>query len=306
MMNYILQTNNLTKKYNTQLSVNNLCINVPNQSIYGLIGKNGAGKTTTLKMILGLIKPTSGKIIIFKKYFSKNNFSYLKDVGSIIEFPSSYENLTAYENLKIHCNYLKLNYSEKEIDEILDKVDILNAKNKKVKNFSLGMKQRLGIARAISHKPKLLILDEPTNGLDPLGIKNFRIFLKNLIKEEHLTVIISSHILSELELLVTNVGIINNGILLKETSIKDIQNECLEHIDMKVDNVLKTKTLLKNMLNIDSSLVDNSYLRINLLNSKIQPNIISKLLIDNDINLFELTNHKENLEDYFFKIVGGN
>lgn len=305
-MNYILQTNNLTKKYKSQLSVDNLCININDEDIYGLIGKNGAGKTTTLKMILGLINPTSGNINIFGKNVSQKDRSYLQNIGSIIEFPSSYENLTAYENLKLHCDYLKLNYSENKIDQILDTVDLLKYKNKKVKEFSLGMKQRLGIARAISHKPKLLILDEPTNGLDPLGIRDFRTFITNLVMQEHLTVIISSHILSELELLVTRIGIIDKGHLLKESSIKDVQNKYLEYVDIKVDNVKETQSILKNHLGFNSILTDNNYLRITSKYNEIHTNTISKTLIDNHINLFELVKHKENLEDYFLKISGGS
>lgn len=149
------------------MSVSNLCINIEENDIYGFIGRNGAGKTTTLKMILGLIPATSGKITVLGKEVNKKNISYLRNIGSIIEFPSSYENLTAYENLKLHSNYMGVE-DKGIIDECLEKVDLLNDKNKKVKEYSLGMKQRLGIARAILHKPKLLILDEPTNGLDPL------------------------------------------------------------------------------------------------------------------------------------------
>jgi ABC-type multidrug transport system ATPase subunit len=303
-MNYILKTDNLTKQYGTQLSVSNLCINIEERDIYGFIGRNGAGKTTTLKMILGLIPATSGKITVLGKEVNKKDISYLRNIGSIIEFPSCYENLTAYENLKLHSNYMGLE-DKSIIDECLDKVDLLNDKKKKVKEYSLGMKQRLGIARAILHKPKLLILDEPTNGLDPLGIRDLRNFILILANEENMTFIISSHILSELELTVTKLGIIEKGILLKEASMSEINNSYEEYVDVKVDDVKKAQKVLNENLNLDSSLIDDNYLRLNIKGKEMKTNYISKALVNNSVELFELIKHKEGLEDYFVRISGG-
>lgn len=303
-MNYILKTDNLTKQYGTQLSVSNLCINIEERDIYGFIGRNGAGKTTTLKMILGLIPATSGKITVLGKEVNKKDISYLRNIGSIIEFPSCYENLTAYENLKLHSNYMGLE-DRSIIDECLDKVDLLNDKKKKVKEYSLGMKQRLGIARAILHKPKLLILDEPTNGLDPLGIRDLRNFILRLANEENMTFIISSHILSELELTVTKLGIIEKGILLKEASMSEINNSYEEYVDVKVDDVKKAQKVLNENLNLDSSLIDDNYLRLNIKGKEMKTNYISKALVNNSVELFELIKHKEGLEDYFVRISGG-
>ncbi|MBF7810548.1 ATP-binding cassette domain-containing protein [Clostridium beijerinckii] len=303
-MNYILKTDNLTKQYGTQLSVSNLCINIEERDIYGFIGRNGAGKTTTLKMILGLIPATSGKITVLGKEVNKKDISYLRNIGSIIEFPSCYENLTAYENLKLHSNYMGLE-DKSIIDECLDKVDLLNDKKKKVKEYSLGMKQRLGIARAILHKPKLLILDEPTNGLDPLGIRDLRNFILRLANEENMTFIISSHILSELELTVTKLGIIEKGILLKEASMSEINNSYEEYVDVKVDDVKKAQKVLNENLNLDSSLIDDNYLRLNIKGKEMKTNYISKALVNNSVELFELIKHKEGLEDYFVRISGG-
>jgi len=303
-MNYILSTNNLTKRYREQLSVNNLCINVEKRDIYGFIGRNGAGKTTTLKMILGLIPATSGRMMVLGKEVNKNDISYLRDIGSIIEFPSSYENLTAYENLKLHIDYMGLT-DKSIIDECLDKMEILKDRDKKVKNFSLGMKQRLGIARAILHKPKLLILDEPTNGLDPLGIRDLRKFILRLAHEDDLTFIISSHILSELELIITKLGIIEQGVLLKEAPMKQINDSYDEYVDVNVNDVKKAQIVLNEHLNLNSTLIDNGYVRLNIKGKDIGTNCISKVLINNNLELFELTKHKEGLEDYFVRVTGG-
>ena len=303
-MNYILRTNNLTKRYGDQLSVNNLCINVEERDIYGFIGRNGAGKTTTLKMVLGLIPATSGSMIVLGKEVNKSDVSYLKDIGSIIEFPSSYENLTAYENLKLHADYMELT-DKNIIDECLDKMDLLRDRDKKISNFSLGMKQRLGIARAILHKPKLLILDEPTNGLDPLGIIDLRNFILRLAHEDDFTFIISSHILSELELIVTKLGIIEKGVLLNEASMKQINNSYEEYVDVKVNDVKKAQIVLNERLNLNSTLIDNAYIRLSIKGKDIGTNYISKVLINNNLDLFELTAHKEGLEDYFVRVSGG-
>ena len=303
-MNYILRTDKLTKKYGKQISVNNLSINVNPKDIYGFIGRNGAGKTTTLKMILGLIPITSGSINVLGQDVTRSNISYLRNIGSIIEFPSSYENLTAYENLKLHIDYMGID-DKKLIDESLDKVELLNDRDKKVKNFSLGMKQRLGIARAILHKPKLLILDEPTNGLDPMGIRDLRKFILRLSAEDDMTFIISSHILSELELIITKLGIIDKGILLKEASIEDINKSYNEYVDIKVNNIEKARMILKEHFKLDSTITDKSMIRVNIQNKDIKTSEISRELIKNDLDLFELINNREGLEDYFIRVSGG-
>jgi ABC-type multidrug transport system ATPase subunit len=303
-MECILKTNNLTKRYKEQISVNNLCMNVEKGDIYGFIGKNGAGKTTTLKMILGLIPPTSGSINIFGNEVKRNDISYLRDIGSIIEFPSSYEDLTAYENLKLHINYMGIR-DEKIIDKSLEKLGLLKERDKKVKNFSLGMKQRLGIARAILHEPKLLILDEPTNGLDPLGIVELRQFILRLALEDQLTLIISSHILSELELMINKLGIIDKGILLKEVTMEDVKSNCSEYADIRVDNIEKAQNILESHFGLNSKLIEDKYIRIDLKEKNIKTNRISKLLIENNLELFELINRRENLEEYFVSLSEG-
>lgn len=207
MKNYILQTENLSKKFRKQYATNNISLKVEKNSIYGLLGPNGAGKSTTLKMITGILRPTSGKILFDGHTWSRKDLS---NIGSLIETPALYGNLTAIENLKVYTTLLNL--SNSRIEEVLEIVDLKNTGKKKSAQFSLGMKQRLGIAIALLNQPRLLILDEPTNGLDPIGIQNLRELIKSF-PSKGITVILSSHILSEVEHVADNIGIISDGIL---------------------------------------------------------------------------------------------
>lgn len=209
-MNEIVITHELTKQYGDFLSVDNLNMTVREKSIYGFLGPNGAGKSTTLKMLLGLVHPTKGSIEIFgEKVTSKNRIALLRNIGSLIESPSYYGHLTAKENLKIHQTLLDV--PAENIDKVLEIVRLNRQQNKKVQAFSLGMKQRLGLASALLSFPKLLILDEPTNGLDPSGIQEMRELIRSLPEKYGMTVIISSHLLSEIDQLVDDIGIIANG-----------------------------------------------------------------------------------------------
>ncbi|OBR95051.1 putative ABC transporter ATP-binding protein YxlF [Clostridium ragsdalei P11] len=226
MERYILQTKNLCKNFKGQLAANNISLAIKENSVYGLLGPNGAGKSTTLKMITGILKKTSGEIIFEGHPWSRKD---LKDIGALIEAPPLYENLTARENLKVRTTLLGL--KESRIDEVLQTVDLTDTGKKRAGQFSMGMKQRLGIAIALLNHPKLLILDEPTNGLDPIGIQD----LRNLIRsfpEQGITVILSSHILSEVELIADHIGIISNGILGYEAKINP--GEDLESLFMEV------------------------------------------------------------------------
>ncbi|ADK13982.1 lantibiotic protection ABC transporter ATP-binding protein [Clostridium ljungdahlii] len=226
MEKYILQTKNLCKNFKGQLAANNISFAIKENSVYGLLGPNGAGKSTTLKMITGILKKTSGEIIFEGHPWSRKD---LKDIGALIEAPPLYENLTARENLKVRTTLLGLKKSR--IDEVLQTVDLTDTGKKRAGQFSMGMKQRLGIAIALLNHPKLLILDEPTNGLDPIGIQD----LRNLIRsfpEQGITVILSSHILSEVELIADHIGIISNGILGYEAKINP--GEDLESLFMEV------------------------------------------------------------------------
>lgn len=220
-MKEIVKTSGLTKKYGDFLSVNELDMSVMEGNIYGFLGPNGAGKSTTLKMLLGLVNSTKGEINIFgKKATAKNRMEILKNVGSLIESPSYYGHLTARENLKI-CQTI-LGVPEKNIDEVLKIVRLDRQQKKRVSAFSLGMKQRLGLASALLSFPKLLILDEPTNGLDPAGIHEMRELIRSLPEKYGMTIIVSSHLLSEIDQLADNVGIIANGRMMYQGTIADL------------------------------------------------------------------------------------
>lgn len=226
MSKYILETNDLTKVFGKQKAVNNVSLKIEKNSVYGLLGPNGAGKSTTLKMITGMLHKTSGEIMFEGHEWSRNDLS---DIGALIEMPPLYENLSARENLKVRT--LLLGLHEARIDEVLEIVDLKNTGKKKSGQFSLGMKQRLGIAIALLNNPKLLILDEPTNGLDPLGIQELRDLIRSFPKKG-ITVILSSHILAEVEQIADHIGIIHDGEL-KYQNVID-HNENLEELFMNV------------------------------------------------------------------------
>ena len=209
----VIETNGLTKGTGSQMRVNHIDLRIPEGCVYGFLGPNGAGKTTTLKLLLGLLKPTAGDVIFFGQQMTdKNRLSILRHTGSLIESPSFYGHLTGLENLQIAAKLKKAPASE--IAKVLQTVRLYEQKDKKVKQYSLGMKQRLGIAMALLGNPRVLILDEPTNGLDPAGIQEIREFIKNLPVTHQMTVIVSSHLLSEIELMADMVGIINHGELI--------------------------------------------------------------------------------------------
>ena len=225
-MDLILKTTSLCKKFKGQIAVNNVSLNIPRNSVYGLLGPNGAGKSTTLKMITGILKPTSGTIIFNGQPWNR---SALKEIGALIEMPPLYENLTAWENLKVRTTLLGL--PDIRIDEVLQIVQLTNTGKKRAGQFSLGMKQRLGIANALLNHPKLLILDEPTNGLDPVGIEELRELIRSF-PQKGITVILSSHILSEVQQAADHIGIIANGVLGFEGQLHDGEN--LEQLFMQV------------------------------------------------------------------------
>ena len=225
-MDFILKTTDLCKSFKGQIAVNHVSINIQRNSVYGLLGPNGAGKSTILKMITGILRPDSGEILFDSHTWSRKDLNH---IGALIETPPLYENLSAYENLKVKA--LTLEISEKRIYDVLKVVQLENTGRKKAKNFSLGMKQRLGIALALLAQPKLLILDEPTNGLDPIGIQDLRKLIRSL-PEQGITVILSSHILSEVEQIADHIGILANGKLRYEAEI--YKNIDLESIFMKV------------------------------------------------------------------------
>ncbi|WP_111931187.1 lantibiotic protection ABC transporter ATP-binding subunit [Clostridium tertium] len=226
MHEYILKTNSVSKKFKKTYAVKNLSISVRKNSVYGLLGPNGAGKSTLLKMITGIVRPTSGEILFNNHDWTRKD---LLNIGSLIESPPLYENLTAFENLKVRA--ILLGIPLKKCSEVLEKMDLMDTKNKKVSDFSLGMKQRLGIALALLNNPKLLILDEPKNGLDPFGIEELRKMIRSLA-DSGISIIISSHILSEIQQVADDIGIIYDGRLIYEGSIDT--SEDLERLFMDI------------------------------------------------------------------------
>lgn len=300
-MSYILQTNNLTKILDKKELVTDINIHVKKGEIYGFLGPNGAGKTTVMKMVTNLWKPTNGNIELFGKILEPDSYEVLKRIGSIIEFPTFYDYMSVKDNLQLHCEYMGY-YNKGCIDDALKMLDLSEAANKPVKNCSLGMKQRLGIARAILTKPELIILDEPTNGLDPAGMKQIRDLFKILCTEYGITFFISSHLLSEIESIADTVGIINQGRLIKETSMKQISEMNMAFIEVAVENIQGAAYVLSDKMNINNfKIIDNCKIRI--YDENVTTKRISKELMLNDIEIISINKHCETLEDYFLKIT---
>ncbi|WP_282804318.1 ABC transporter ATP-binding protein [Clostridium tetani] len=300
-MEYVLRTYNLTKTYKNVNVVDNLNLNVKTGDIYGFIGKNGAGKTSTIKMVMGLSKASSGEIELFRDKIL-NNKCYGR-IGSLIDYPGFYLNLTGEENLEIHRRMMGFT-RKNSINKALEMVGLKNIEDKKVKNFSLGMRQRLGIARALLHHPEFLILDEPTNGLDPIGIKEIRELILDLNQKFGITVLISSHILSEIQLLVTKIGIIHKGRLIEEISYDELKKRNRHYIQLKVDNDKKASFILEKKLDIRDYVVWEDgiiriYEKLNVVGN------INKILVSNDVRVDEIYINLDNLEDYFIRLTGG-
>lgn len=302
-MSYILKTNQLTKVFEGKEVISGVNMHVKQGEIYGFLGPNGAGKTTVMKMLTNLVKPTSGEIEIFGEKLTNTSYEVLKRMGNIIEYPIFYEKLTAKENLELHCEYMGY-YDKAGIDHALDLVKLHNVENKKVQDFSLGMKQRLGIARAITTKPELLILDEPINGLDPIGIKELRELFKMLSKEFGITLLVSSHILAEMELMADTIGVIQNGKLIKEVSMKDINGVQTEYIELTVFDIKKATMILEHILGIKNyKIMNEQMIRIYELTKSQQE--ISKTLIMNDIEIESINKKNSSLEEYFLNLMNG-
>ncbi|VYU68245.1 ATP-binding cassette domain-containing protein [Clostridium tertium] len=299
----ILSTNRLTKIYGKQTTVNNVSLNVRKGRIYGLLGRNGAGKTTIMKMILGLTSVSSGEITLFNKQLKGNEKQIFPRIGSIIEIPGFYSNLTGTENLQVFAR-LRGTINKDAIKNALSVVGLPYGDKKAFSSYSLGMKQRLGIANAILNDPELLILDEPTNGLDPIGIAEIRAFLKKLCHEQGKTIIISSHILSEMALLADDIGIIHEGVLLEESTLEDLKKKSEQYILIQAPDIHIATYHLENILEVKNySLEDDNFIRI--YDSDKSVTTIGKSFFNSNIELTHLEVKSENLEDYFKKITGG-
>ncbi|GAA0736425.1 ABC transporter ATP-binding protein [Clostridium oceanicum] len=303
MKKIVLKTNNLSKRYGKYLAANNINIEIKRGEIYGLIGKNGAGKTTLLKMITGLTVPSSGEIELFgETSVSGLNNSRMR-TGAIIESPSFFPYLSAKKNLE-HYRIQRGVAEKKFVDEVLQFVGLQSVGNKKFRDFSLGMKQRLGLALTLLSSPDLLILDEPINGLDPTGIIEFREILLKLNRERNITIIISSHILEELSQLATTYGFINNGKLIEQISVEELKEKFKKSISIKVDDAKKASTIIENQLKCNKyEILPNNEIK---LYEKIDiPDIVNKTLVENGVMVSSINQVSVNLEDYFIDLVGG-
>ncbi|WP_238904032.1 ABC transporter ATP-binding protein [Clostridium sp. YIM B02506] len=300
MSRYIVETKNLVKVFNKVKSVDSVNLKIKEGEIYGFLGPNGAGKSTTIKILLGLIRANSGEVYIFGKSIKENREEILKNIGALVESPSYYGHLTAYENLDILKRMLKLN--KEQIEEKLKLVNLWEERNKKVNEFSLGMKQRLGIAQALMGNPKLLILDEPTNGLDPAGIIEIRNLIRYLAKEKKITIIISSHILNEIELVATEVGVINKGKLLYQGSLEDLKknstNEVIIGLEKKEDKALTMKLLLARGYR-----VEEENLKLKVKGNNLSPSKICREIVMGGYSLNYLAEEKTSLEEIFLGLT---
>ena len=303
MGNYIIETRGLTKKYGNQTSVSNLNIHVKKGRIYGLLGRNGAGKTTTMRMLLGLTQPTSGEVQIFGKTLVNNEKTILPRIGSLIESPGFYQNLTATENLKIFADLRGLKKAGC-IKEALNLVNLPYGDKKLFSQYSLGMKQRLAIALAIMHNPQVLILDEPINGLDPIGIAEVRSFIRRLCNERGKTILISSHILSEISLLADDIGIIDHGVLLEEDNLMELEQRNSKYIHFIISDTAQAARILEsNFHESHFSIQDDHNLRLHNLDLPVGE--IVTAFVENGLVVSEAHTCEESLEDYFKRVTGG-
>lgn len=300
-MQYIVQTSQLTKRIGEKKLVEDVDIHIRKGEIYGFLGPNGAGKTTVMKMLTNLWKPTSGTIELFGEIQTPKSYENLKRMGSIIEFPTFYDHMTGRENLQLHGEYMGY-YNVNSVEEALRILDLTSAADQPVKRYSLGMKERLGIARAILCKPELLILDEPTNGLDPAGIKQIRDLLNMLCTEYGITIMVSSHILSEIESIADTVGIIHHGRMRKEIGMRDIEESSLNYIQATVSDERRAAYVLSEKLGLSNFKVMEGG-KVRIYDPGISTGQISKALSLNDVDVLSMGKTTETLEDYFLKLT---
>lgn len=297
MKELVIQGKAVTKNYGSFRALDSLDISIPKGSIYGLIGLNGAGKSTLLKILLGLIKYDHGEIRIFDS--DKLDIKKLNKIGSIIEYPYFYEHLTGEENLCIHADFLQFT-DKNRINEIFDLVDLSSARNKRVREYSLGMRQRLAIGRAILQKPELLILDEPINALDPEGIKEMRELFKIINREYGTTILISSHILSEMEMMADYIGIISDKHMVKEMSMDELKEVTKKHLRIETDDNGKAKKVLENSGIRNVKIEEKNELKVY---EEIDVTEAIRILLDNNLRIQEIYENNCSLEDYFLDTV---
>jgi ABC-type multidrug transport system ATPase subunit len=288
----------ISKKYKSTMAVKSLDMMVPQGVVYGLLGRNGAGKTTTIRIIMGLVKPDTGSVEVLGRDAVKERIYALRNIGAIIEYPGLYRNLTARQNLEITADLFYVD--RKRIDEMLELVGLAETRKKKVRGFSTGMKQRLGIASALIHSPKILILDEPTNGLDPEGVNKLRSLIKNLSTQLEITVIMSSHILSEVQQLADYVGIIDEGVLVEQIAMDELNQMGQNHLLLEVDQPDETVLILQKM----SVPYQVSGKEIKVFCKKIENEKINSLVSSKGIKISNMSSVKNSLEDRFMSAIG--
>ena len=303
MERYVIETRDITKVYGEQTVVNKVNLHVQKGRIYGLLGRNGAGKTTIMKMILGLTAITSGEVDVFGKNIKGNERRIYPRIGAIIETPGFYPNLTGTENLEIFAK-LRGTAQPNAVKEALDVVGLPYRDKKLFSKYSLGMKQRLGIANAILHDPELLILDEPTNGLDPIGIAEMRNFILSLSKERGKTILISSHILSEIAMLADDIGIIHGGVLLEESSFAALERKNRKYIQIQVSDPKRATLVLEQQFGLRQyEIEDDACIRLYDTDADIAA--INKALMLENIAVISSQMCNDSQEDYFKKVTGG-
>ncbi|MDR0404806.1 MAG: ABC transporter ATP-binding protein [Oscillospiraceae bacterium] len=296
---YILRTVMLTKLYNRVTAVDGVSINIRRGDIYGLIGRNGAGKTTLIRMILGVAKPTKGKVELFG---GKDLGAARKKIGSIIERPSLYPTMTVEQNLEVHRILLGIE-NEKIVGELLEKVALDRARRKKASDLSLGMKQRLALAMTLIASPEFLVLDEPTNGLDPSGIKEVRDLVKDLNQNSNVTIFISSHLLGELSKIASRYGIVEKGKLIEEFSSAELDERAKQSLLVKVDNIKRATEIIEKDLGTKNYKVRDDNI-IELFENGEKPGEVNRILSNNGIVVESICKSQVDLEAYFLKITG--
>ncbi len=303
MSDYVIETKNLTKTYGRAACVADLNIHVQKGRIYGLLGRNGAGKTTTMKMLLGLVHPAAGEVFLWERPLRGNERKLLPRIGSLIEAPGFYPNLTATENLRIFAA-LRGVPGPHAIKDALDLVHLPYQDRKLYSEYSLGMKQRLAIALAVMHDPELLILDEPVNGLDPVGIAEVRTFIRRLCDEREKTILISSHILSEISLLADDIGIIDKGRLLEEESLAKLKEKSSKYIHFAVSDTAQAARILEQSLHEKQFLVQDDH-NIRVYHLELSVSKAVSAFYENGLEVLEARICEDSLEEHFKRIIGG-
>lgn len=301
MSSLIVETTGLTKRYKKHEAVNKVDLKVQKGDIYGFLGPNGAGKTTTIRMLLGLIRPTEGEVHLFGENLAENRMSILGKVGSLVETPSYYGHLTGFENLEAMRRLLRVE-DPSRIDQVLELVRLTGAKDKAVKDYSLGMKQRLGIAMALLNEPELLILDEPTNGLDPAGIHEIRELIKEMPGKFGMTVLVSSHLLSEVDQIATRVGIIKEGKLIFQDSIEVLRKESRPRLRLVTDSLKQAEKFLREN-HYEVMRDGEEALLLTETDMKTSAGI-NRLLVENGFEVCRIEEIKRSLEDIFLELTG--